>query len=68
MVVNADMAKFIERSAKGHQNFFVEDPSWAEDFAPNGNSTSPYLKTYANIEAGRLVAEGEKMTRKRYAR
>ncbi|RGP75887.1 gamma-glutamyltransferase [Fusarium sporotrichioides] len=50
-IVNADMAKFIERTAKGHRNFFIEDPSWAEDFAPNG----------------RLIAEGETMTRKRYA-
>ncbi|KAF4972559.1 hypothetical protein FSARC_906 [Fusarium sarcochroum] len=51
-IVNADMAKFIDKSAKGHNNFFVEDPSWAEDFTRNGQ----------------LIPEGGRMTRRRYAR
>ncbi|KAM0556015.1 hypothetical protein ACHAPJ_005996 [Fusarium lateritium] len=51
-IVNADMAKFIEKTAKGHNNFFVEDPSWAEDFT----------------QGGQLIPEGGKMTRRRYAR
>ncbi|KAF5631843.1 gamma-glutamyltransferase [Fusarium tjaetaba] len=51
-IVNADMARFIEKTIKGHHNFFVEDPSWAEDFTRNGQ----------------LIPEGETMTRRRYAR
>ncbi|KAJ4269576.1 hypothetical protein NW762_001243 [Fusarium torreyae] len=51
-IVNADMARFIEKTAKGHSNFFVEDPSWAEDFT----------------RGGQLIPEGGKMTRRRYAR
>ncbi|KAF4337883.1 gamma-glutamyltransferase [Fusarium beomiforme] len=51
-IVNADMAAFIEKTIKDHHNFFVEDPSWAEDFTRNGQ----------------LIPQGEKMTRRRYAR
>ncbi|PNP81623.1 hypothetical protein FNYG_05137 [Fusarium nygamai] len=51
-IVNADMARFIEKTIKAHHNFFVEDPSWAEDFTRNGQ----------------LIPEGETMTRRRYAR
>ncbi|KAK2671873.1 hypothetical protein RAB80_011952 [Fusarium oxysporum f. sp. vasinfectum] len=51
-IVNADMARFIEKTIRDHHNFFVEDPSWAEDFTRNGQ----------------LIPEGEKMTRRRYAR
>ncbi|KAM0248234.1 hypothetical protein ACHAP5_003616 [Fusarium lateritium] len=51
-IVNADMARFVEKTVKSHYNFFVEDPSWAEDFSKNGQ----------------LIAEGDKMTRRRYAR
>ncbi|KAF4494339.1 gamma-glutamyltransferase [Fusarium agapanthi] len=51
-IVNADMARFIENTIRDHHNFFVEDPSWAEDFTRNGQ----------------LIPEGEKMTRRRYAR
>ncbi|KAF4466050.1 gamma-glutamyltransferase [Fusarium albosuccineum] len=50
--VNPDMEKFMVKSAKGHNNFLVEDPSWAEDFAKDGQ----------------LIAEGAIMTRPRYAR
>ncbi|KAH6970008.1 hypothetical protein HG530_012054 [Fusarium avenaceum] len=50
-IVNADMARFVEKTVKNHHNFFVEDPSWAEDFTKNGQ----------------LIVEGEKMTRRRYA-
>ncbi|CAJ0555188.1 Ff.00g052530.m01.CDS01 [Fusarium sp. VM40] len=50
-IVNADMARFVEKTVKNHHNFFVEDPSWAEDFTKNGQ----------------LIAEGDKMTRRRYA-
>ncbi|KAF9770969.1 hypothetical protein IL306_011442 [Fusarium sp. DS 682] len=51
-IVNADMAAFIEKTIRAHRNFFVEDPSWAEDFTRNGQ----------------LIPEGEKMIRRRYAR
>ncbi|KAM5345771.1 hypothetical protein ACJ41O_011632 [Fusarium nematophilum] len=50
--VNPDMEKFMVKSAKGHNNFLVEDPSWAEDFTQNGQ----------------LIPEGATMTRRRYAR
>ncbi|SPJ72902.1 related to gamma-glutamyltransferase [Fusarium torulosum] len=51
-IVNADMARFVEKTVRNHHNFFVEDPSWAEDFTKNGQ----------------LIAEGDKMTRRRYAK
>ncbi|KAF4443235.1 gamma-glutamyltransferase [Fusarium acutatum] len=51
-IVNADMARFIEKTIRDHHNFFVKDPSWAEDFTRNGQ----------------LIPEGETMTRRRYAR
>ncbi|WZH42417.1 gamma-glutamyltranspeptidase [Fusarium acuminatum] len=45
------LSVFVEKTAKNHHNFFVEDPSWAEDFTKNGQ----------------LISEGDKMTRRRYA-
>ncbi|TLD14591.1 hypothetical protein PspLS_11068 [Pyricularia sp. CBS 133598] len=52
-VVNADLVRYMdgEVDKPGDGGFFVSDPSWAVDFAPNG----------------RRVRLGEKMTRKRYA-
>ncbi|KAI0598645.1 gamma-glutamyltranspeptidase [Biscogniauxia sp. FL1348] len=49
--VNEDMVRYMERgiAAAGH-NFLVEDPSWAQEFAPNGA----------------LLTLGETMYRKRY--
>ncbi|KJZ78670.1 hypothetical protein HIM_02061 [Hirsutella minnesotensis 3608] len=47
-IVNEDLVRYMN-SVSGE--FFTEDPSWAQDFAPNG----------------RLVRLGETMTRKRYA-
>ncbi|KAF4993307.1 hypothetical protein FGRMN_6574 [Fusarium graminum] len=51
-IVNADMARFVKWTVSRHRNFFVEDPSWAEDFTQDG----------------KLIPEGGKMTRRRYAR
>ncbi|KAF4978503.1 hypothetical protein FZEAL_5123 [Fusarium zealandicum] len=50
--VNADMEKFMIKAAVGHHNFFVEDPSWAQDFTKDGQ----------------LLSEGAIMKRSRYAR
>lgn len=34
--VSTDLIRYIERAVHGKRNFLVEDPIWAEDFAPNG--------------------------------
>ncbi|KAG6009778.1 hypothetical protein E4U21_001208 [Claviceps maximensis] len=50
--VSEDLLRYIDKTVKGKSsNFLVEDPNWAQDFAPKG----------------RLVQVGETMTRKRYA-
>ncbi|GAP88671.1 putative gamma-glutamyltranspeptidase [Rosellinia necatrix] len=50
--VTADTIRYMESGLKAAGwNFLVEDPSWAEDFAPNGS----------------LVKLGDTMYRKRYA-
>ncbi|KAK2592948.1 hypothetical protein QQS21_009355 [Conoideocrella luteorostrata] len=50
--VSKDLIHYIENTVKGKpRNFLLEDPNWAEDFAPNGT----------------LLKVGEIMTRKRYA-
>ncbi|KAG5980240.1 hypothetical protein E4U55_004241 [Claviceps digitariae] len=50
--VSEDLTHYINNTVKGRpSNFLVEDPNWAQDFAPKG----------------RLVQVGETMTRKRYA-
>ncbi|EHA56299.1 gamma-glutamyltransferase [Pyricularia oryzae 70-15] len=53
-VVNADLVRYMDMEVDkpGDGGFFVSDPSWAVDFAPNG----------------RRVRLGETMTRKRYAK
>ncbi|KAK5634214.1 hypothetical protein RRF57_009929 [Xylaria bambusicola] len=51
-------------------NFLVEDPSWAQDFAPGGMILSSPDATccFANIYTGTLVKLGDTMYRKRYAK
>jgi len=50
-------------------NFFTEDPVWAEDFAPNGKPLNIETFEYALKQyIGTLVKEGDIMTRKRYAK
>lgn len=49
--VTDDLVDKIQSTVSGGNNFFVEDPNWAIDFAPNGT----------------LVTVGDTMTRKRYA-
>ncbi|KAG5996112.1 hypothetical protein E4U52_007276 [Claviceps spartinae] len=50
--VSEDLIRYINNTVRGQpRNFLVEDPNWAQDFAPKG----------------RLVQVGEIMTRKRYA-
>jgi gamma-glutamyltranspeptidase/glutathione hydrolase len=68
MSVNADMARFIEKTIKDHHNFFVEDPSWAQDFTRNGMLFDTQCWDQGSHEAGQLIPEGETMTRRRYAR
>ncbi|PHH55719.1 Gamma-glutamyltransferase ustH [Ceratocystis fimbriata CBS 114723] len=50
--VTSDTIKYIDKAlAEAPYNFLVENPVWAEDFAPNGT----------------LLGRGDIMTRKRYA-
>lgn len=50
--VSKDLIHYIDNTVKGRPgNFLLDDPNWAQDFAPNG----------------RLLQVGEIMTRKRYA-
>lgn len=50
-------------------NFLVEEPEWAEDFAPNGKCGMAVhmLEPTLNYVLGTLVKLGDIMTRKRYA-
>lgn len=56
-------------------NFLVEDPVWAEDFAPNGALVKFHVSIYeyyhrvnvSLLHEGRLLQLGEIITRKRYA-
>ena len=49
--VTKDLVSYMNAAVVGIQNFLVEDPSWALDFAPNGTR----------------VGLGDIITRKRYA-
>lgn len=49
--VTEDLVQFMDWATKDMPDFFVEDPSWAIDFAPNGTR----------------VGLGDVMSRKRYA-
>lgn len=35
--VTEDLVRYMDFAISFAGNFLVEDPSWAEDFAPNGN-------------------------------
>ncbi|CAM1509189.1 Fc.00g029280.m01.CDS01 [Cosmosporella sp. VM-42] len=51
--VTVDMERYIRASINGHsRNFLAEDPSWAKDF----------------VRKGKLLGQGERITRRRYAR
>lgn len=51
-VVTQDLIRYMDFATQGYRgNFLVEDPVWAEDFAPNGT----------------LLELGDVITRKRYA-
>lgn len=50
--VSEDLVKYAEQTVKDQWNFLVEDPVWAEEFAPNGT----------------LIEVGQTMTRPRYAK
>ncbi|KFG81769.1 hypothetical protein MANI_118548 [Metarhizium anisopliae] len=66
--ISNDLVGYIERAVKGKPNFLVEDPNWAQDFAPNGSSAQTLTcHTFAYEYTGSLLQVGEIMTRKRYA-
>lgn len=53
VAVTEDLVRYMDFATKGIRgNFLVEDPVWAEDFAPNGE----------------LLRLGDTITRKRYAK
>lgn len=49
--VNNDTVRYIASGTAGFENFLLDDPNWAIDFAPNGT----------------LLGLGDTLTRKRYA-
>ncbi|KAK4132956.1 gamma-glutamyltranspeptidase [Trichocladium antarcticum] len=49
--VNEDLVRYMNNASAGNNTFLVDDPVWAEDFAPNGT----------------LLQLGDTITRKRYA-
>ena len=51
-MVDKELLYYMDIAISRREDFFVEDPAWAEDFAPNG----------------RRVQLGDRITRKRYAR
>ncbi|KAG5940571.1 hypothetical protein E4U53_007571 [Claviceps sorghi] len=65
--VSEDLIRYINNTVKGKpSNFLVEDPNWAQDFAPKVYKGAPSKLTPVGTK-GRLVQVGETMTRKRYA-
>lgn len=49
--VNQDLVNYMDSAVEGIENFLVEDPTWAIDFAPNGTR----------------LGLGDTITRRRYA-
>lgn len=50
-LVTADLVRYMASATSGADNFLVNDPTWAIDFAPNGT----------------LLGLGDTITRRRYA-
>lgn len=54
------------------KTYLVDEPAWAQDFAPNGRQNITLYNTIKSssltIFLGILVKEGEILTRKRYAK
>ncbi|KAL8932446.1 MAG: hypothetical protein Q9216_006831 [Gyalolechia sp. 2 TL-2023] len=50
-LVTADLVRYMDSATKGQDNFLVDEPTWAIDFAPNGTR----------------LGLGDTMTRRRYA-
>lgn len=50
--VTQDLVRYMHSAVEGQDNFLVDDPSWAIDFAPNGTmlklGDTIYRKRYAN--------------------
>lgn len=38
VTVSEDLVRYMDYATSGQNNFLVNDPVWAEDFAPNGRS------------------------------
>ena len=70
LAVTSDLVRYMDAAASYGENgdFFVNDPEWAIDFAPNGKFIT---SAYASVKLtcpGTRVGEGDILTRKRYAK
>jgi gamma-glutamyltranspeptidase/glutathione hydrolase len=72
--VSEDLVRYMKAASVDNNTFLVDDPTWAEDFAPNGQCSAgleipacTVSVAYANI-SGTLVQLGDIITRKRYAK
>jgi hypothetical protein len=66
--VTEDLVSYMGYAMSEGNNFLVDDPDWAIDFAPNGMfwfSASRYERCLICI--GTLLKLGDTITRKRYA-
>lgn len=67
--VSEDLVRYMASAIENQKNFLVEDPVWAEEFAPNGNQRLKLLKWYsqsANSGIGTLLKLDDTIYRKRY--
>jgi gamma-glutamyltranspeptidase/glutathione hydrolase len=55
------------KAASQNNTFLVDDPVWAEDFAPNGSMQATTALNMADWNSGTLLQLGDTITRKRYA-
>ncbi|KAK1674383.1 gamma-glutamyltranspeptidase [Colletotrichum godetiae] len=59
--VSSDLVRYMDAAIKGQWNFLVEDPVWAEEFAPNGTllqlGDTIYRKRYGATLA-KIAEEG----------
>lgn len=67
--VSSDMAGYMRNKTDGKElGYLSQDPSFAQDFAPNGTAVLPdTLPGRADVKPGTVLGVGDMMTRKRYA-
>ncbi len=65
--VTEDLVRYMGYAIADGNNFLVDDPQWAIDFAPNGISSSCLHPEKLANGAGTLLGLNDTITRKRYA-